>query len=73
MTEELDIYDLNNHTYCLAPIKLEDKKMFMWYSICSIHRSHAPECALCARGSWQEIERIKNEDDLRFEGHNDSL
>ena len=68
----LDIYSLNNNgAYFLMPIKLEEGKMFMWYSICSMHRSHAPECAMCATGSWNEIVRVPGEDEVYPEGHND--
>ncbi len=67
----LDIYKLNNYPYFLEPIMLKDGKMFMWYSICSKHRSHDPKCDLCATGSWNEIVRVPGEDEVYPDGHND--
>jgi len=26
-----------------------------WYSICSIHRMHNPECNICATGNWRNV------------------
>ncbi len=60
-----DGYSLNSsHPYFLIPMRSDpDGKLYLWYSICSRHRSHAPECNLCARGSWIEIQHVKKEDD----------
>ena len=59
-----DEYILSNHTYFLAPIKLEDGKMFMWYSICSAHRSHDTECNMCQAGSWCRIRRVRSQEEI---------
>jgi hypothetical protein len=48
-------YILKENEYFYIPIKLIDNKMFMWHSICSIHRSHNKDCGMCNAGSWMEI------------------
>ena len=47
----------------LTPIKLEDGKMFLWYSICSMHRGFDNECSNCQYGSWVEVEAVKSTND----------
>jgi len=46
------------------PIMLKDGKMYMWYSICSAHRSHDPDCGNCKAGSWNQIQRVRSQEEI---------
>ena len=37
-----------------SPVKIEENKLFVWYSFCSRHFWHDPECKICQTGGWQE-------------------
>ena len=50
--------ELNNRlddNHFLVPIKTDGDRMYMWYSICSSHRSHDRDCPRCKTGSWIQI------------------
>jgi len=55
---------LANHPHFLVPMMLKDKKMYVWYSICSMHRGHDTKCRLCQAGSWQQIRRVRTEEEI---------
>jgi hypothetical protein len=62
-------YILANHPHFLVPLMLKDEKMWMWYSICSAHRSHDTECNMCQAGSWCQVRRVRSEEEIeRFGG-----
>lgn len=58
-----DGYTLNSGPpYYLVPVRQEGDTVYLWYSICSRHQSHAPECDLCARGTWYEAKFVETEE-----------
>ena len=59
-----DEHNLDTHPYFLVPIMLQHEKMFMWYSVCSKHRSHNSECPMCNAGSWYEIVMKEGDDGI---------
>lgn len=67
-----DEYNLKNHPHFLAPLMLKDGKMWMWYSICSAHQGHDTECGLCHAGSWNQIRRVRSQDEIARFGGDDS-
>lgn len=46
--------NLDNYEHFTVPICFIGTQMFIWYSLCSEHRSHEPTCELCNTGSWFE-------------------
>ncbi len=55
---------LKNHPHFLMPVQLRDGKMYMWYSICSKHRSHDPDCNLCQAGHWVQVRRVRTDEEI---------
>ena len=46
---------VKENSWFLVPVKCEGGDTFMWFSICSKHRSHDETCNLCNAGQWYKV------------------